>query len=59
MRKSLEGTQVEIRAHPNVIRALKSIEREVVAAIEKDFHRPVVLIPDSMLELTAFDIVGI
>lgn len=59
MRKSLEGTQVEIRAHPNVIRALKSIEREVVAAIEKDFHRPVVLIPDSTLELTAFDIVGI
>lgn len=59
MRKSLEGTQVEIRAHPNVIRALKSIEREVVAAIEKDFHRPTVLIPDSTLELTAFDIVGI
>ena len=58
MRSSLTGRTLTVRAHPEVIRALKGEEKEVVDALQGHFGLVVALVPDPMLPVQTFDILS-
>ncbi len=58
MRSSLAGRTLTVRAHPEVIRALKGEEKEVVDALQGHFGLVVALVPDPMLPVQTFDILS-
>ena len=58
MRSTLSGRTLTVRAHPEVIRALKGEEKEVVDALQGHFGLVVALVPDPMLPVQTFDILS-